>query len=86
MGEEVAEEHGGQRGGAGGVTTTASSIRPDRVKIVSSCARLDSRWRLSLHGHRRVPGELYYFFFGPAAVVLWITIASAYEGAVASVG
>jgi hypothetical protein len=84
MEENAAEKHGGQRGGTGGVTTTASNIWPDRLKMPSSCARLDSRGPLSLHG--ALAGELYYFSFCPAAIVIGIAIASANKGAVAAVG
>jgi hypothetical protein len=61
-------------------------MRTSAAKTPSSCARLDSRWRLYLHGHGCVAGELYYFFFRPAAIVMRIAIASAYKGAVATVG
>jgi hypothetical protein len=86
MEAEATEEHGGQRGGTGSVRNLPPLLFGVIAKTPSNCARLDSGWRLPLHGHCRVADELYYLFFRPAAVVLWIAIASAYEGAVAAVG
>jgi hypothetical protein len=84
MDEEVAEEHGTQCGGtvSVGIYRLGYSVGPS--KTLSSCARLDSRWRLSLRGH--VARELYYFSFRPATIIMRIAVASAYKCAVAAVG
>jgi hypothetical protein len=86
MEAEAAEERGPHCGGTGGVRNLPPLLFGVIAKTPSRCARLDSGWRLSRHGHCRVAGELYYLFFRPAAVVHWIAIASAYEGAVAAIG